>query len=126
MKIESLKPEDIPLISKIWETHHAHSFALPTRANVVTEVKAVDGDKIIGYGQLRLVAEPIMVLDLDATSRQKYEALRLFMLEAYRGAEQARIKHMFIFVRDPNFADVLTKHYAFSRADLGEFLVKEF
>jgi hypothetical protein len=118
--------EDIALISKLWETHHAHSFALPSRNNLVVEAKAVEDGKLVGYGQVRLVAEPILVLDLDATARQKHEALRMLMLEAYRGTEQAQVKHMFAFVRDPNFADILTKHYAFERAEQGEVLVKEF
>jgi hypothetical protein len=116
---------DVPEITKIWEAHHARSFSLPTRDGVIVEANAVEAGKIIAYGQVRHVAEPIFVLDLNATRRQKIKALELLMNEAFRGISKAGLKQIFAFARDPEFADLIVKHFGYQRADLGEFLIRE-
>lgn len=125
MMIKLIVDRDVPEISRIWEQHHANDFSLPSRKNVVIEAKVVEGDKLIAYGMVRKVAEPIFVLDLDARQREKTKALELLMIEAYRGCEAHKLTRLFSFIRDPNFADLVVKRFGFERADLGEFLIKE-
>lgn len=125
MKLELVKDTDVTEISNIWEKHHCRSFSLPHRKNLITEAKAVKNGKIIGYGQVRVIAEPILVLDLDARQRDKARALELLMIEAHRGTRAAKLDRMFAFIRDANFADLIESRYGFERADLGEFLIKE-
>ena len=123
--IKIVNDDDVKAISEIWERHHSHSFSLPSRRNIIIEAKVEKDDRLIGYGQVRLVAEPILVLDLDARQRDKIEALRLLMLEAYRGTERFGLKRMHAFIRDPYFADLIVRHFDYQRCDLGELLVKE-
>lgn len=125
MKLTPTQNQDVPEISKIWEEHHRYSFALPSRKGVVVEANAVEHGKIVGYGQVRLIAEPILVLDLNASRRQKIRALELLMNEAFRGVDRTGLKKLFAFTRDPEFADLIVKHFGYQRADLGEFLIRE-
>jgi len=125
MHLTRTSNQDVTEITKIWEEYHKHSFSLPVRKGVIVEANAVERNRIIGYGQVRLVAEPILVLDLNASKRQKIRALELLMNEAFRGVSQAGLKRIFAFTRDPEFTDLVVKHFGYERADLGEFLIKE-
>lgn len=125
MKITSTSDADVKRITEIWDKHHSRGFSLPHRKNLIVEANIVDDGKIIAYGQVRHVAEPIIVLDLDATRRQKIRALEMLMLEAFRGTSRAGLDRLFAFTRDPDFADLIVKHFAYERADLGEFLIRE-
>lgn len=126
MKIERVQDNDIIEISDIWERHHCRAFSLPHRKNLITEAKVTHEGKIIGYGQVRPIAEPILVMDLDARLRYRTLALQLLMQEAISGTRRVGLDRMFAFIRDPVFADLIEKRYCFNRADLGEFLIKEF
>lgn len=125
MDIRHVKQADIAEITRIWEQHHAHSFALPHRRNLITEAVIEADGKLIAYGQVRHVAEPILVLDLNARQRDKREALIYLMHEAFRGTHNAGLDRLFAFTRDPDFADLIVKHFKYERADLGEFLIRE-
>ena len=117
--------KDIKTISQIWEKHHSHSFELPSRKNLIIEAKVEKDDRLIAYGQVRRVAEPIFVLDLDTRARDKIEALKLLMAEAYRGVELEGLRRIHAFIRDPYFADLIVRHFGYERCDAGELLVKE-
>jgi hypothetical protein len=125
MNLEHIEDSDIPKISALWREHHSYAFHLPHRCNLITEAKAVIGNRIIGYGQVRPIAEPILILDLNARLRDRIEALRLLMIEAHRGVMHKGLDRMFAFIRDPIFADLIEKRYGFDRSDSGEMLIKE-
>ncbi len=54
--IKIVNDDDVKAISEIWERHHSHSFSLPSRRNIIIEAKVEKDDRLIGYGQVRLVA----------------------------------------------------------------------
>jgi hypothetical protein len=124
MKLELVSKEDISEISTVWERNHRHSFELPSRKNLIVEAKVTSNGRIIGYGQVRHVAEPILILDLDARPREKIEALQLLFTEACRGVEKAGLSKLFCFIRDPKFADLMVKHFGLERTDPGEMLIR--
>jgi hypothetical protein len=125
VRLSLVTDSDVESIGKVWESHHSHSFELPSRKRLIVEAKVVNGDRLIAYGQVRLVAEPIFVLDLDARPREKIEALKLLMSEAYRGIERFGLRRAHAFIRDPYFADLIVRHFGWERGDLGELLIKE-
>jgi L-amino acid N-acyltransferase YncA len=126
MELRSFRWEDVPEISKIWETHHSEDFGLPNRRSAVIDAVIEDHGKIIAYGQVKLFAEAMLFLDKSASLRARVTALRLLMLEAFRGAEQAGIQEIYAFITDPNYALLLQKHFKFYQADKpGELLIKE-
>lgn len=125
MKLSKVQTVDLIQIYKLWEDHHARSFSLPHRQNLITEAIAREDDRLIAYGQVRIVAEPILVLDLNARPREKAQALELLMNRAVEQTRLAGLDRLFSFIRDPDFADLIVKKYKFERADLGEFLIRE-
>ena len=85
----------------------------------------VEGEQVIGYGQVKLFAEAMLILDLSATRRQKVEAIKLLMLEAFRGCDQAGIHQVYAFIKDPDFATLISRHFGFEVVDKGELLLRE-
>ena len=126
MELRSFRWEDTPAISKIWEDHHSNDFGLPNRRSSVIDAVVEHDSKIIAYGQVKLFAEAMLFLDKSASLRARVTALRLLMLEAFRGTEQAGIQEIYAFITDPNYALLLQKHFKFYQAyKPGELLIKE-
>ena len=118
---------DEPAVSKIWEEHHSDFYSLPNRKSIIIDAVVENKDKIIGYGQVRLFAEAMLFLDKSASPRDKVDALRKLMLEAFRGTEIAGIQEIYAFIQDPDFSLLIQKHFRFRPADRpGELLIKEF
>lgn len=126
MKLRGFRSSDIGAISEIWEKHYSLESSLPDRRNSVIDAVVEDSDgKIIGYGQVKLFAEAMLFLDKDASPRDKVQALKLLMLEAFRGTQLAGIGQMYCFIKDPDFATLIERHFGFSIVDKGELLFRE-
>lgn len=85
----------------------------------------VEGDRVIGYGQVKVFAETMLILDLSASRREKIEAIKLLMLEAFRGCDEAGIHQVYAFIKDPDFATLISRHFGFEVVDKGELLLRE-
>lgn len=117
---------DEPEISRIWEEHHSHLYSLPNRKSMIIDAVVENEKKIIGYGQVRLFAEAMLFLDRDASKRDRVDALKKLMLEAFRGTQMAGIEQLYAFIQDPDFSLLIQKHFHFRPADdPGELLIKE-
>jgi N-acetylglutamate synthase-like GNAT family acetyltransferase len=125
MILRSFRDEDIPAIDKIWRDHHSSDFSVPDRRNKIVDAVVVENEKIIGYGQVKLFAEAMLILDLSASRRQKVDAIKLLMAEAFRGCDQAGIHQVYAFIKDPLFATLISKHFGFEIVDKGELLLRE-
>jgi len=127
MRLRAFRPEDVGPIDRIWKLHHADSFSVPDRkASVIDAVVVNDQDEIVAYGQVKMFAEAMFILDLNATLRQKVDALKLLMIEAFRGTDSAGLRNLYCFISDPQFADLVEKHFGFERvANPGELLLRE-
>lgn len=126
MKIRSFQSEDVERVDEIWREFHDHDFSVPNRnSTVVDAVVEDDSGRVIAYGQVRLFAELMMILDLGASRRDKVAAIKLLMQEAFRGAQVAKIEDVYAFIKDPAFAALIEKHFCFDRIDSpGEMLVR--
>ena len=125
MILREFRDEDIPAIDKIWRDHHSSDFSVPDRRNRIVDAVVVEGEQVIGYGQVKVFAEAMLILDLDASRRQKIEAIKLLMLEAFRGCDQAGIHQVYAFIKDPDFATLISRHFGFEVVDKGELLLRE-
>jgi hypothetical protein len=126
MKLRSFRPSDIGPISEIWDKHYSTESSLPNRRNSVVDAVVEDSNgKVIAYGQVKLFAEAMLFLDKDASLRDRTQALKLLMLEAFRGTQQAGIEQMYCFIQDPDFATLIERHFGFSIVDKGELLIRE-
>lgn len=125
VRLRSFRQSDVEPIDRIWRKHHADDFSVPDRKNCVIDAVVEKDGEVIGYGQVKLFAEAMLILDKDASQRDKVEALKLLMLEAFRGADNAGLRQMYCFIQDPDFALLIERHFGFSRIDKGELLLRE-
>lgn len=126
MKIRPFRQSDIEPIDRIWREHHSSDFSVPNRNNAVTDAVVEKDGKVIAYGQVKLFAEAMLILDKDATTRDRVEALKLLMLEAFRGVDTAGIEDVYCFIKDPAFAGLISKHFGFEVVEEpGELLLRK-
>lgn len=112
-------------LNDLWEKHWS-DYSLPNRENAIIDALAVEGDRIIGYGQVKLFAETMLFLDPTASTRQRVLALKQLMIEAFRGADKVGIEEMYAFIRDPDFSVLIQKRYGFKKVlEPGELLLRK-
>lgn len=103
----------------------AHDQGVPDFSNAITHAVAVKGEELIAYGQVKMFAEAMFFPDHSKSKRDRVEALRLLMHEAYRGSREFKIKTLTCFIKDPDFALLIEKHFGFHRAiETGERLIR--
>jgi len=125
MKLRSFLPSDVEAIDRIWQKHHSNDFSVPDRRNALIDAVVEKDGEVIAYGQVKLFAEAMLILDKDASQRDKVQALKLLMLEAFRGADQAGLNQLYCFIKDPDYATLIERHFGFSIVDKGELLLRE-
>ena len=124
IKLRSLAESDIITLDKLWQEHWSNQ-SLPGLKNRVIDAVACDGERIIGYGQVKLFAEAQLFLDPTCRKRDRVQALKLLMAEAERGTNRAGLEDLYIFIKDPDFAVLIAKRYGFDRIiEPGELLLK--
>lgn len=126
MKLRSFRPSDVQIIDQIWREHHSDDFSVPARDNALIDAVVENkAGEVIAYGQVKLFAEAMLILDLNASQREKVFAIKSLMLEAFRGADIAGIKQMYAFIQDPDFALLIKRHFGFDTVNKGEVLLRE-
>lgn len=125
VKLRSFQNSDIEAINEIWERHYSKDSSLPNRNNAIVDAIVEDDGHIIAYGQVKLFAEAMFFLDKNAPKRVRVEALILLMTEALRGCNVTGIEDIYCFIKDPQFASLISKHFGFEVADEpGELLLR--
>ena len=127
MKLRSFRDTDIPEIDRIWQEHHKDSFSVPNRDNsIIDAVVEDDLGKVIAYGQVKLFAEAMLFLDLSASKKDKVKAVIALIHEAFRGVRANDINDVYCFIKDPDFAQLVKKHFDFEIVDdPGELLLRK-
>ena len=129
VKLRPLTRTDIFRLDELWREHWS-DYSMPGLKNRIIDAVAVardekDGERVIGYGQVKLFAEAILFLDPTARKRHRAAALRLLMEEAYRGADKAHLEDIYCFIKSPDFALLIEKRFGFERVlEPGELLLK--
>lgn len=125
-RLRSFRRSDIEAIDRIWREHHSDDFSVPDRQNALIDavVENKHGE-VIAYGQVKVFAEAMLILDLNASQREKIQAIKSLMLEAFRGADMAGIRQMYAFIEDPDFALLIKRHFGFETVNKGELLLRE-
>lgn len=125
-KLRRFQLSDVEAINDIWERHHKNDFSVPNRNNAVIDAVVEEDGKVVGYGQVKIFAEAMFIIDKDASKRSKIEALILLMTEAIRGSDIAGIEDIYCFIKDPSFASLISKHFSFEIVDEpGELLLRK-
>ena len=128
VKLRSLTEADIVPLDKLWREHWSE-YSLPNRRNAIRDSLAVDiadPTRIIGYGQVKLFAENMLFLDPTARKRDRVRALKLLMLEAFRGADKVHIEEVYAFIKDPDFSVLIQRRFGFKHIiEPGELLLRK-
>jgi hypothetical protein len=125
--VEFNAEKHIKQIDEIWKRCHSDAFSVPNRRNRVIDavVESEDG-KVAAYGQVKLMAEAMFIVDSELTTTAKTLALVLLMQRAFQGINKARLDQMYAFIRDPDFSLLIQKHFGFhSIIEPGELLIWE-
>jgi hypothetical protein len=126
MIIRPFQDSDILAIDEIWRKHHSNDFSVPNRSTRLVEWVAEEDGRVVAYGQVKLFAEAMIILDKDASQRAKIESLKGLLFEAFRGTNLAGLEDIYCFIRDPGFASILINHFGFELVDNpGELLLRK-
>ena len=124
MKIRSFRESDIELIDKIWREHYSDSYSVPARDNLLYENIVENKGKLLAYGQVQLIAEGTIILDIDATKIEKTKALILLMQGGIDASKRAKLD-LSLSTKNASFALLLEKHFDLEHiVDPGELLTR--
>jgi hypothetical protein len=114
-------------INQIWKEHHSQDFSIPSVDGSITNLVVRSDNSsgnIIAFGMVKVLAEAILVMDMNASARNRTQALKVLFMEAFRACRERKIEQMHVSVSDPDFAELLKKHYGFEDCK-GQMLVVE-
>ena len=123
MIFRPLRVSDLPLIDYMHRHYYPDHF-LPNRNNIIVDGTVDRGGKVVGYGMIKLFAEPILLLDRSASKIERGKAFKLVMDVAIRAAKSAAIEQINVFSDDDAFLEVMKKHYGF-KPRLGNGIILE-
>lgn len=92
--------------------------------DILSDRVILDGERIKGYGAVKIFAEAFMVLDMSSGTREKVKALKELLNAAVFETKQSGISELHIFTTDDSFANILRKHFKFTNIK-GHALVRE-
>jgi hypothetical protein len=125
VKLRALRHSDISTLDELWKKHWADEFSFPDIKARQTDAVAVNGDQIVGYGQVKLFPEFMLFMDPTISHRAKVETLKLLMEKALTECKVADLSDVYCFIRDPDFSLLIQKHFGFkSIVQPGELLLK--
>ena len=124
MIVRRYTPEDLKVIDELWRKHHAHQFSLPKLQPSIIDCVVEDDKGIVAFGNLKVFAEAVMIMDHDRSPIVRAKALREMMPIGIMAAQRSGIAEIHLVSQDPDYAELLRKHYGFTTV-LGEHLVKE-
>jgi citrate lyase synthetase len=115
MIIRRLRREDMHRIDEIYKSHHQDDFSLPSLINTITSAVVTDDlGELIGFGAVKILAEAIMVLDLDRPKNDRLEAMQLLMDEAIRACHKRGITQLHVFVKKEEMQRLLQRKFGFN------------
>lgn len=121
MKFRKIFEQDIPDLAKL-QVSHPDFAELKIDKYLIDGVVADDNESVAAYGIVIPFAEAVFLPDLERSDRVKLTAMKLLLEQAILGTTGAGIRQLHCFIRDPNFAEIMKKHYNFKPC-VGEALV---
>jgi hypothetical protein len=115
MIIRALKAEDIEEVDRLYRSFYENDFYLPSLSNTITHAVVEDGEKILGFGEVKVFAEAIMVLDKNKNDRTKAITMKALMTKAIEDCKKIGIEQLHVSVKDDKFIEILEKHYEFEK-----------
>lgn len=102
-------------MKKIHDRHHDFELVEPNYDFGTIVVRKEN--QIVGAGYLRPILEAVMVLDLDASLRDKSVALRMMINQAVVDSKSLNLNEFRAWAKNPEFAKLLVHHHNFERLE---------
>lgn len=122
IQLRESRNTDADALSEIYTTHYKDQFSLDL-SNSFASILASNGSHVIGFGWLEIQVEATVILDLNSSHREKFEALKRIIAHGSQVASDNGFKQMHVFTKDDKFTGILTKHLDFQNIT-GDCLVK--
>jgi hypothetical protein len=91
MIIRPYKVEDLEAIDNIYTKYYAGEYSLPDLSHTVTNAVVQDGDRIVGFGLVKLWAEAVMVLDKELPRKPKVLGFDMLINHAVNACKHYKI-----------------------------------
>lgn len=122
--IRTYHPDYLLDIDRIWKKFYSDKFTLPNLNNSITSLVALRGDSLVAFGMVKLFAEAIMVMDLDAPLSNKVMANDLLLSQGFEDCRNNGIDQLHVTVADNYYRELLKNKYDFKPVT-NPILVKE-
>ena len=121
MIVRNLVYEDIPAFIKLVEKHPDFS-QVHIDKSVVDKVAVGKDGSVKAYGIVLPLAEAVFIPDIDASNREKVEAVKLLLQAAIEGTKRVGVRQLHCFIQNSVFAEIMIKHFNFEPC-VGQALV---
>lgn len=108
---QGVNGDDLLDIDKIWKRHYSNSFGIPSLQYLITHGVVRENNRFLGYGMVKGLAEMIMILDKDASLREKVQTIKM-LVEGMKETS-GKFEQIHCFVDDLEFSDILIEHFGF-------------
>lgn len=115
MILRSLRNEDVPEVNRFYNEFYSNDFYLPSLRNTITHAVVEDDGRVLGFGEVKVFAEAIMVLDKSKNIKTRASVMRALMTKAILDCKAHDIEQLHVSVKkeDDGFKKILEKHYEF-------------
>ncbi len=115
MIVRSYRDSDLKRVDEIWKKFYSTEFCLPDLSNTITHAIIENDGIITGFGEVKLFAEALMVIDKDQSLRVKTDTARALIYKGINDSTSAGLRQLHVSVHDLRFAEVMEKHFGFER-----------
>lgn len=113
MRFRELRMDDLERINQIYENFFQDQIYLPSLNHTIGNGVISNDNDIVAFGMVRLYPEAIIVIDQDASPRNKGIALKLLFDEAIKACKNKNFKELNATVHNNKYGDLLSKHFGF-------------
>ena len=117
--IRDFQTEDTDFVLK-----HSINFAPPDRKHLISEKVLEQDGVVLGYGQIKAIAEVIMVTNHNLPTATKAKVMRNLHDRAIYETSQAGFDELHGVMLDPAYAELMKKHFGYKDSK-GKWLVLE-
>lgn len=111
MRFRDITPDDLLVIRGI-NSHPEHGYDLDSPEFVLGGVVVDDDNRIVGFGGVKVIYEPVLILDFNRDKKTRIQATRELLAHGIQRSVAYGINHWHVFC-DTKFASFLVRWFDF-------------
>lgn len=104
--------EDLTPINSIYERHYSEDFGIPSLAHTIGN-GVVCSDKLVAFGMVKLYPEAIIIIDKEASLKDRVIALEILHDEAVKVCKMAGYDELRANTTNFGWERLLNRHFDF-------------